>query len=210
MDTPTRSLAELARSLEARTALDAVADSLTPVARALADSEVGGLLRGEPLGHAAHPLLTDWPLGCFMSATLVDVLAPRRGASAARRLVGMGLLGLPLTAATGLVDWHHAKDDPRVRRIGALHAVANVVAGGLYLSSFRHRRRGHRVRGIGLTVLGSLVSSGAGYLGGHMAFGYGAGDGERLPGTVPEGTPAEVLDPPDAPIADQMAVADAG
>jgi len=157
-----------------------------------------------------------------MSATLVDLLGGRKGAKAATRLVGIGLLSIPVTAATGLVDWHHERDDPRVRRVGAVHAVGNLAAGMLYLSSYRQRRAGHRLRGMALTIAGSLVSSGAGYLGGHMAFAYGAGDGERLPddaairmerersrtSTRHSEPPSDtIVHPPADPVADQMQIA---
>jgi uncharacterized membrane protein len=213
MTAPSRSLGELADALEGQALLDPVADLLAPAAGTLARSRWVGYLRGQPLGHAAHPMLSDLPLGCFTSASIVDLIGGRRGAQAATRLVGIGLLSLPVTAVTGLVDWHEAAEDPRVRRVGAVHAVGNLVAGALYLSSYRHRRAGRRLRGVAMTLAGSAVAAGSGYLGGHMAFTRAAGQGERPPGghrartstdADPSGASERVVDPPLDPIADQM------
>jgi uncharacterized membrane protein len=203
-------LSALADAIEQQPSLDALAHRLEPVASALANSPWAGVLRGEPLGHAAHPMLSDLPLGCFTSATLVDLVGGRKGAPMAQRLVALGLLSLPVTAATGLVDWHHEAGDPRIRRAGAVHAAGNLVAGMLYLSSYRHRRAGRRIRGVLLTLGGSAVAAGAGYLGGHMSFTRAAGQGERTPHgdrsghRVPGATPDAIIDPPEPGIADQL------
>ena len=83
-----------------------------PAARAgLGGGVVGcAVAGGEWLGHALHPLLTDLPLGCWLSAGLLDLLGGRRGRPAAQRLVALGLLFVPVTAASGLVDWTSASD----------------------------------------------------------------------------------------------------
>lgn len=202
------SLAAIADAIEQQPGLDALADRIEPVARLLAESPVSSVLRGEWLGHAAHPMLTDLPLGCFTSATIVDLLVGRRGAPAARRLIGIGLLALPPTIATGLVDWHEAADDPRIRRAGVVHAAGNLVAGMLYLSSYRQRRAGHRLRGIALALGGGAVAAGSGYLGGHMSFARASGQGEREPSSSDGDRVIDVTEPvanpPEAPIADQL------
>jgi uncharacterized membrane protein len=209
MTDSTSPLSSFAEAIEHQSGLDALADRIQPLAAALAEGPWAGLLRGEPLGHAAHPMLSDLPLGCFTSATLVDLVGGRRGAPAARRLVAIGLLSLPVTAASGLVDWHEASADPRVRRAGVVHAAGNLLAGMLYLSSYRHRRGGRRFRGALLTMGGSALAAGAGYLGGHMAFTRAAGQGERdRPHRTVHDSGIDlterVVHPPDAPIADQM------
>ncbi|MDQ6642413.1 MAG: hypothetical protein M3Y66_07965, partial [Actinomycetota bacterium] len=48
-------------------------------------------LRGGWLGHGVHPVLTDLPLGCWVSATLVDLVGGHQGRTAATRLVGIGV-----------------------------------------------------------------------------------------------------------------------
>src|SRR5947208_269277 len=91
-------------SIEGSTALDPAVDLLTPVAASLGAGARGDALRGRWLGHALHPLLTDLPLGCWIGAGLLDLLGGKGGRRAAQRLVGLGLVFVPATAAAGMAD----------------------------------------------------------------------------------------------------------
>ena len=136
------------------------------------------MLQGRWLGHALHPLLTDVPLGCWLSANLLDLLGGRRSRPAAQRLVGLGLMAVPPTMATGWADWSTIEDDGP-RRVGVVHAVGNAAVGSLYFLSWRARRRGRHLRGAALGLTGGLLAMGTGYLGGHLSFARGAGMGQR-------------------------------
>jgi uncharacterized membrane protein len=125
-----------------------------------------------------HPLLTDLPIGFWTSAGVLDLVGGRRSRTAARRLIGLGLLCVPATAASGLVDYRDMPDRP-TQRVGALHAVGNSVAALLYYASWRRRRRGHHLEGVALGFAGGAVASFAGYLGGHMSFARATGTGPR-------------------------------
>jgi hypothetical protein len=158
--------------------LDAAAGRLEPPASRALSGRAGDVLRGEWLGHALHPLLTDFPLGCWIGAGLLDLVGGRRSRPAAQRLVGIGLLAVPGTAAAGLADWS-ATPDPRVRRVGLVHATANVVGAGCYLRSWSSRRAGRHARGVAWGLAGGTVGWVSGYLGGHLSFVLGAGHGPR-------------------------------
>src|SRR5919205_3681195 len=119
--------------------LDPFARAVDVAARPLSSSRAGPMLRGDWLGHAFHPLMTDLPLGCWLGAGLLDVVGGRNARHAAQRLVGLGLLAVPLTAAAGVVDTREVKDGP-TRRVVAAHAVGNAVVATLYFVSWRHRR----------------------------------------------------------------------
>jgi uncharacterized membrane protein len=136
------------------------------------------MLRGEHLGHALHPLLTDLPLGCFLSAALLDLVGGRSSRRAAQRLVGLGLLMVPPTAASGLVDWSDVQE-PRSRRVGIVHAIGNTAVAACYFASWRARRRDHHLRGRLLGFVGGALAVGTGYLGGHLTLARGVGHGER-------------------------------
>lgn len=83
-------LVRLAQAVEAEERLDPVVHALRPWARTLVDGPVRRwLLLGRPLGHALHPVLTDAPLGLWMSASSLDLLAGAEARPAARRLVGL-------------------------------------------------------------------------------------------------------------------------
>jgi uncharacterized membrane protein len=128
-------------------------------------------VRTEVLGHALHPVLTDLPLGCWTSASIVDAVGGRAGRSAATRLIGLGLLSAGPTAYTGLASW--SRLEGQERRIGAVHAIGNDVAIVLFAGSFVARVRGQHWRGVRLALLGNLATAAAGHLGGHLALSRG-------------------------------------
>jgi hypothetical protein len=119
-------------------------------------------------GHHLHPTLTDVPLGAWMSASLLDLIGPEGSEDAARRLVGLGVLGALPTALTGLADWT-ALSKQTDRRTGVVHAAGNAAALTAYSCSWLARRRGRHRIGVALALIGAGLSGGAGYLGGHLA-----------------------------------------
>jgi uncharacterized membrane protein len=175
---PPRWLRESVERLEESRALDPVADRVGAVAAPAAKGRVGDVLHGKWLGHALHPLLTDLPLGCWLSASLLDLLGGRGSRTAARRLVGLGLLFVPPTVAAGLADYP-TSDQVRNRRVATVHAAGNVVMSGMYLLSWRARRRNHHLRGVLWALAGGGLAWATGYLGGHLSFSRGVGTGAR-------------------------------
>lgn len=123
--------------------------------------------RSDVLGHRLHPVLTDLPLGCWTSASLVDALGGKAGRSAATRLIAVGLLAAGPTAYAGLADWSRLRGPER--RLGAVHAIGNDVAILLFASSFLARARGQHWRGVRLALLGNVATAAAGHLGGVLA-----------------------------------------
>jgi nitrite reductase/ring-hydroxylating ferredoxin subunit len=131
-------------------------------------------LAGTWLGHALHPALTDVVVGTWMSATLLDLTGGDRAAS--RRLVGVGALAALPTAATGATDWADSEAvDDGVRRVGAVHAVANTTALLLQVASWSARRRGRTGRGRALSLLATGGMLASAYLGGYLSFERGVG-----------------------------------
>ncbi|HLU42472.1 MAG TPA: DUF2231 domain-containing protein [Microthrixaceae bacterium] len=176
--------------LEADERWDPLADTLDDLGRPLAEGPSGPLMRGEWLGHALHPLMTDIPIGCWSSASVLDLIGGRAARPAARRLVGLGVLAALPTAATGLVELASV-EDRRLRRVGAVHASGNVVALGMYLMSWRARRRDRHLRGAVLALAGGSLATFTGFLGGHLSFGRGVGVEPRgIDDLEPEGTEA--------------------
>ena len=171
-------LRDLVSRLEANEQLDAVAAKLQPLADKAAAGRRGQVLQGHWLGHALHPLLTDLPLGCWVSANLLDLVGGRKARPAAQRLVGLGLLAVPPTMASGWAEWSSIGDDGP-RRLGVVHAVGNVGVGSLYFLSWRARRRGRHLQGASLGLIGGLLAWFTGYLGGHLSFARGVGVGQR-------------------------------
>ena len=154
--------------LEGASLLDRPVKALEPVVeRLLAGGTRGSVLRGEWLGHALHPVLTDVALGTWTSATVLDLVGGDDSESAAQRLIGTGLLAAGPTAWTGWAEWSTAR--PRDKRVGLVHAVTNGAAIGLYAASWRARRQGRHGDGVRLALVGMAATGVGAYLGGHLA-----------------------------------------
>jgi hypothetical protein len=169
-----RPLAGLLARIEGARALDPVAAAglraLVPLARR---PGLDAALRGRWLGHAAHPMLTDVPIGSWTSANLIDLAGGRRGRPFATGLLAVGCASALPAVATGVAEWRVAT--PEHRRTGLVHAALNAVALALYVASLVCRRRGRHGRGVALAMAGTTVATGGGYLGGHMAIGRSVG-----------------------------------
>jgi uncharacterized membrane protein len=171
---------DLTARLEELSAIDRPARAAGAAARdALGSGALKAALRGDWMGHALHPLLTDTVIGTWTSALLLDLT----GGEGADRLVAAGIVCAVPTALSGTADWSDAEErDPGARRVGALHAVANVAALGLQIRSLSARRRGARGRGITLSLAANGLLGASGYLGGHLSYAQGVGVGRRGPG----------------------------
>jgi nitrite reductase/ring-hydroxylating ferredoxin subunit len=164
-----------ARAIAGLGQLDPVAKALGKFARdATKPKRLKELLSGSWLGHPVHPVLTDVTIGTLTSAVLLDWLGGDESRPAARRLIAIGLLSATPTVASVASDWGDTEvADERVRRIGLVHAGANVVASTLFAASYAARRRGDDGRLLALAAGAALTASG--YLGGHMSFAEGVG-----------------------------------
>ena len=153
--------------LESSSAVDPVVNALAPIADALVSNpRRRDALRGTWLGHALHPVLTDLPIGFWTSALVLDLAGGPTARPAATRLIGLGLLTAGPTAITGWAEW--ATIGQREQRVGAVHAVSNVVAVVLFASSWQARRSGAYSRGKSLGLAAASALGLGGYLGGHL------------------------------------------
>jgi nitrite reductase/ring-hydroxylating ferredoxin subunit/uncharacterized membrane protein len=148
-----------------------------PVAKLLGTGPVKDLLSGTWLGHPAHPLLTDVPIGAWTSALLLDLVGLLGGAGAQRgadTLVAVGVVAALPTTASGLSDLSDEVEDS-ILAVGAAHALCNAAAVGLFTASYAARRRRKRLQGIALSVIGAGVLVASGFLGGHLSYRRGLG-----------------------------------
>src|SRR3712207_4077562 len=124
--------------------LDAPASKLAALAGRIGPGRLKDALSGSWLGHALHPFLTDIPIGTWTSAALLDIVGGDESAPAAETLIGVGVLASVPTAVTGATDWADTeRSDENGRRLGVVHAAANVVALGFMAASLVARRRGN-------------------------------------------------------------------
>jgi nitrite reductase/ring-hydroxylating ferredoxin subunit/uncharacterized membrane protein len=170
----------LAQVIDKQDAIETAADTLQPAVTDLfrsggeAGQVVKNFLHGTWLGHPLHPVLTDIPVGAWTTALALDAMEAVSGreefGSAADAAVAVGLVGALGAAATGITDW--SDTDGRGRKVGLVHGLLNVTAATLYTTSLVMRRKPNTRRvGIGLSMLGYLVSGASAYLGGHLVFG---------------------------------------
>jgi nitrite reductase/ring-hydroxylating ferredoxin subunit/uncharacterized membrane protein len=170
-----RALLELPLQVEQIHSLDQVAAPLArAVERAAPDgSPVNAALSGTDLGHPLHPPLTDVVIGAWTGAVALDWIGGKGGGPAADWLVALGVLSALPTAAAGLNDW--ATLEGPTRRLGLVHGTTNVVATGLFGTSWLARKAGRRVVGRLLALAGYGTVSVGGFLGGHLSFRRGVG-----------------------------------
>ena len=108
-------------SVEDDQRLDAVVDLVHEVAAGVARSAVGPYLRGRPLGHALHPLMTDVPIGCWTSAALLDLSRTRHVPAGGGHEPPLNSEG-PVTAVTaGHVPRRHSRALESWRKPGVGH-----------------------------------------------------------------------------------------
>lgn len=172
MNSVTETVESLVQRLAHATALDRVAKPLgDAVGKLVEPRSRKDLLSGTWLGHPLHPMLTDIPIGSWTSAFVLDLLGGKSSRNAADALVAIGVVTAVPTAAAGLSDW--ADTIGEERRIGVAHAGGNVVALACYTTSLVLRRRGKRVKGVAVSLLGAAAATVGGYLGGHLAYRQG-------------------------------------
>ncbi|WP_067857389.1 DUF2231 domain-containing protein [Nocardia shimofusensis] len=139
----------------------------TLTGRLFGDGRVADWARGSWLGHPLHPILVTLPLGAWSSAAALRAVGYP---DEARRLVLIGLLAFPPTAALGWADFQDL-DRPQ-RRVGLVHAAVNGVAVALFSAAYRSRddRTATVLGAAGLMTVGV-----GGALGGHLTYALGAG-----------------------------------
>lgn len=171
------------RIVAASAALDGPASVIAKKVRAVTPSGGGikDVASGVFLGHAVHPLMTDLPIGAWTSATILDLVGGQASRPAAQKLVGIGLAAAAPTAMTGWIDWADSEPgNDTVRRLGMVHAVANVSAALMYGLSLAARRRGAHTTGVLFGLAGAGAIGAGGWLGGDLVFARGVGVNETL------------------------------
>ena len=138
--------------------------------------------RAKLLGHPIHQMLIPLPLGLLTASVAFDALhrltAERSWQNAAGATLGAGLASGFVAAPFGLVDWLAIPGGTRAKRVGALHALSNLTAIGLYGASWTLRRddpEGEDPRPFALALAGLTVSGIAGWLGGELVDRLGVG-----------------------------------
>jgi uncharacterized membrane protein len=135
-------------------------------------------------GHPIHPMIIPFPIGLWVFSLVADVIYLWRGHGVWRDYIAFytllgGTLGAAVAAVPGLIDWLSLKE-PKVVKIANWHARLNVIALLIFAASFYLRTTsgagivsGSYSIPVALSVLGVILISISGYLGGEMVFKHG-------------------------------------
>ncbi|MHA7648663.1 DUF2231 domain-containing protein [Mycobacterium sp. ML4] len=128
-------------------------------------------LRGSWLGHPVHPLLVTLPIGSWLTSAVFSFVF--NDATAARRLLAVGLAATPPTVLAGWADYPSLTR--RQQRVGLVHAATNFSGVIMFVLSYRAYRKERPRAARLLTLLGLTILSVGGALGGHLSYAQGAG-----------------------------------
>jgi uncharacterized membrane protein len=102
-----------------------------------------------PSGHPFHPILATLPVGAFVSSLIFDVLTHTKAkglpwlVDGAYWLIGVGLVGALLAAATGLLDLRAIPRSTPTRALALRHLTLHVVAFVLFVAAYGWRATDH-------------------------------------------------------------------
>ncbi|CAH0169367.1 MULTISPECIES: hypothetical protein [unclassified Arthrobacter] len=158
---------QLMKRLGEAETLDPAVRTAEPLAsRLIADARLRSFFHGDATGIPPHVILTRVPLGAWFMAMFLDLFPDDGSRLAARRLVGLGVVAAAPAGLSGWAEW--ARADHTTRRIGVVHAGANLVATLIFLASWHARRRERHRLGVALARVGAILLVVGGFLGGYM------------------------------------------
>ena len=151
-------------------------------------------------GHPIHPMIIPFPIALWVFSLVADVIYLWRGNPVWKSHIAFyallsGIIGGAVAAVPGLIDWLSLKDR-EVVKIANWHARLNVIALLIFAASFYLRTTGGSslISGsytipLALSVLGVILITISGWLGGEMVFKHGvavdtAANSSRQAGSV--------------------------
>ena len=143
-------------------------------------------------GHPVHPMIIPFPIALWVFSLVADVIYLWRGNPVWKNYVAFyallgGIIGAAVAAVPGLIDWM-SLTDKAVVKIANWHARLNVIALLVFAGSFYLRTTsgsnlvsGSHAIPLALSVLGVILISISGYLGGELVFKHGVAVENRAP-----------------------------
>jgi uncharacterized membrane protein len=144
-------------------------------------------------GHPVHPMIIPFPIALWVFSLVADVIYLWQGNPVWRDFIAFyallgGIIGAVAAAVPGVIDWLSLKD-PAIVKVANWHARLNVIALLIFAASFYLRTSSGSsiVSGsynipVGLSVVGVILITISGWLGGELVFKHGVavqrGDGQ--------------------------------
>ena len=136
-------------------------------------------------GHPIHPMLIPFPLALWATSFVVDILfyllRHPTLLVVAKFMIAAGCLGAIAAAIFGIIDWLSIKNGD-VKKVANWHARLNVAALVVFaISLFLRMGRYSELVGRKLTIpfllslVGVILITISGWLGGELVFRYGVG-----------------------------------
>jgi uncharacterized membrane protein/nitrite reductase/ring-hydroxylating ferredoxin subunit len=158
------------------------------------------LLQGKPLRHPLHPILTHFPIGLFVLSFILDLISlgfpsvPNLARDAFYAIV-LGIVTALIAAVPGLVDYADIRNDHPGKRTATIHLVLNLAIVAIYginlgvrASTIDEMRT--PIVPLVLSVIGLVLLSISGYLGGRLVYDDGIAVGRHNRRTA---TPQDTL-----------------
>ena len=135
-------------------------------------------------GHPIHPMIIPFPIALWVFSLIADVIYLWRGNPIWRDWIAFyallgGIIGAAVAAVPGLIDWLSIKNKEIVK-IANWHARLNVIALLVFAASFYLRTTsgaslvsGSYTIPLLLSVLGVILITISGWLGGELVFKHG-------------------------------------
>lgn len=134
--------------------------------------------------HPIHPMIIPFPIALWIFSLIADLIFLWRGNPVWRDYVSFytllgGILGAAIAAVPGFVDWLSITYRP-VKKLADWHARLNVIALLIFIADFYLRTRsgsswvgGSLTLPLSLSVLGVILITISGWLGGEMVYAHG-------------------------------------
>lgn len=135
-----------------------------------------------PYGHPFHPILVTVPIGAWVASLVFDIIAkvgdnPAAFADGSYWLLIIGIVGAFIAALFGTMDLLTIPSKSRAGSTAITHMALNTAALVVFAIDALVRREQGRddvsTLAIALTVLGLLVVSASGWLGGKLSYTFG-------------------------------------
>jgi uncharacterized membrane protein len=162
--------------------LDEMSTAMDDVSKVSQAKRPSSALAG-PYGHPLHPILVTVPIGSWVASFVFDIISKvddsNQGAFArgAFVLLLIGIVGAVLAAVFGLMDFTTIPSGTKAASTALTHMALNTVVLVLFIVNAL-LRKSHGLDSVSntalvLSVVGLLILSTSGWLGGKLSYSYG-------------------------------------